>query len=354
MNRYVVVPHHGESRFRLARHGRIVLFTTAEGPAGAALTGWSRLFGDRATAEILQELERVTSDNPALDAFVLAVLDDDAVEIAVNGGLPVAAHGPTGIDVIQSGNGVLHRRLTDVSIIGVTVQGAVVDPLLELERGTIAADGFEIRITRPSASGSPWAPPTAPAPSAPQMPADDTGASPRPAPSEVAEATTAVPVDDGVRVQGLRCERGHFNDPRALACAVCGVGLHQASFVLVEDVRPPLGVLVFSDGARQTLASTSVVGRDPGDDAAVRAGNAVPLPLADPTNTLSRVHAELRLVDWDVQLVDRGSTNGTFVWASGQTAWERLAPDSPRTLQPGTHVSFGRMTATLESAPREG
>ena len=90
MNRYVVVPHHGQSRFRLARHGRTVLFATGDGPAAAALAGWCRLFGDRPPAEILEELERVTSDNPALGAFVLAVLDDDGVEVAVNGGLPVA------------------------------------------------------------------------------------------------------------------------------------------------------------------------------------------------------------------------------------------------------------------------
>ena len=129
--------------------------------------------------------------------------------------------------------------------------------------------------------------------------------------------------------------------------------MHQASFVLVSAARPPLGVLVFSDGSVQTLAATSVVGRDPSDDPAVRSGDAVSLPLTDPTNTLSRVHAELRLVDWDVQVVDRGSTNGTYVWASGQTAWERLLPDVPRTLQPGTHVSFGRLTTTFQSSLRQ-
>jgi hypothetical protein len=381
MNRYVVVPHHGDSRFRLSRHGRIVLFTTGGGPAAAALAGWSRLFGDRSAAEILQDMEQVTAHNPALGAFVLAVLDDDAVEVALSGGLPLAAHGPNGIEVIQSTDGLTRRRLGGVSVVAVTVQGAVVDSLLELERGTIAADGFEIHITQPAAGASPWAAPVAAAPVAPEGQAEPTGsvpetpappaaavvslhaahdelpeAEPLPVASAAPPAAPSPPAAPGephaIEVQGLQCGRGHFNDPRARFCGLCGIAMHQASFVLVSGVRPPLGVLVFGDGSVHTLAVTSIVGRDPSDEPAVRRGDAVALALHDPTNTLSRVHAELRLVDWDVQVVDRGSTNGTFVWSSGQTSWERLAPDAPRTLQPGTHVSFGRLTATFESSLR--
>ena len=123
MNSYIVVPHSGQSRFRLVRQGRTVLFTTGGGPAAAALAGWCRLFGDRDATEILSELTRVTTDNPALGAFILAVLDDDGVEVAVTAGLPVAAHGPQGIEVVRSDGGVLRRRLTDVSVLAVTVPG---------------------------------------------------------------------------------------------------------------------------------------------------------------------------------------------------------------------------------------
>jgi hypothetical protein len=351
----------------------------------------------------MEELARVTADNPALGAFAVMVLDDAAIEVAVHGPLPVAVHRTGGIEVVEPGTGLLRRSISDAAVVAVTVPGAVVDPLLELERGTIAADGFEIRVSR-AAGVSPWGPPVVSdvpaAPAAPEGPADSTGAVPRPeqptpepSPQPVAQPVAAaaavvslhaadeelpaaapLPVgapppaappahehdhatghdDRAVRVRGLQCSRGHFNDPRARYCGVCGIAMHQASFILVEDVRPPLGVLVFGDGSIQTLSRTSVVGRDPADDPAVRAGDAVGLALTDPTNTLSRVHAELRLVDWDVQLVDRGSTNGTFVWAAGQTAWERLAPDTPRALLPGTHVSFGRLTATFESSLRQG
>ena len=67
---------------------------------------------------------------------------------------------------------------------------------------------------------------------------------------------------------------------------------------------------------------------------------------------ISRVHAEVRAVEWDVQLVDRGSTNGTFVWVPARQQWDRLAPDQPRTLEPGAQVAFGRLTATFESSLR--
>lgn len=428
MNRYVVVPHHGAGRARLVRQGRTVLFTTGDGPAAAALAGWCRLFGDRPSAEILQELARVTSDNPTLGAFALLVLDDDGIEVAVSGPLPISTHGSGGVEVLQSGDGLSRRRVTDATVVALTVPGAIVDPLLELERGTVAADGFEIRVVRPIASDSPWAAPApSPAPAAPKTPTDATGEMPKPVIAEavpeaavisvvaVAEATAPAPApvavvpeaivslhaadladladlpaatplpitgrspepvpatpaaqathdeshdhgapepaDDRARVRGLQCARGHFNDPRARFCGVCGIAMHQASFILVEDVRPPLGVLVFGDGSYQTLAKTAIVGRDPVDDPSVISGEAVSLPLADPTNTLSRVHADIRLLEWDVQIVDRGSTNGTFVWAPGQTAWERLAANAARTLQPGTHVSFGRLTATFESSQRQG
>lgn len=390
MNRYALIPHQGECRARLVRQNRIVLFTAGGGPATAALAGWCRLFGDRPTAEILQELDRVTSDNPTLGAFVLLVLDDDAVEVVVNGALPVAAHGAGGVEVLQTGDGYMQRRVGgDISVLGLTVAGAAIDPLLELERGIVAADGFELRITNPANGRSAvWA---TPATAAPALPVVTTGAIPRPVeaggtplpPPSPPSPTPIVSLHDdgdlppvqplpvagvptptearagddhahsGRVVQGLHCSRNHFNDPRARYCGVCGIAMHQASFILTEDVRPPLGVLVFGDGSIQALAGDLVLGRDPSDDARVHSGDATAVPLSDSTNTLSRVHAEVRLVDWDVQLVDRGSTNGTFVWGPGQAEWERLNPDAARVLQPGTHVSFGRLTATFESSLRQ-
>ena len=152
---------------------------------------------------------------------------------------------------------------------------------------------------------------------------------------------------------GADCKNGHFNDPRTRFCATCGIAMHQTSFILTEDVRPPLGVLVMSDGAYHTLVTSLVFGRDPDDDPEVREGRAQGVTLVDPGNTISRVHAEIRAVDWDVHIVDHGSTNGTFLWSNERQQWDRLVPNQPVLLPPGSHVSFGRLTATFESSARQ-
>jgi hypothetical protein len=193
------------------------------------------------------------------------------------------------------------------------------------------------------------APEPAPAPMAAPTPTAD--GTPAPASTEPV-AVTPAPQPGHVMVAGLRCARGHFNDPRARFCATCGIAMHQASFVLTEDVRPPLGVITFADGTFYSVAGNLVFGRDPEDDPAIRSGAATPATLVDPQNTISRVHAEVRAIDWDVYLVDRGSTNGTFVWNAAAQQWDRLVPDQPRVIEPGAQISFGRLVAAFDSGLR--
>ncbi len=397
MTTHVVIPHHGAGTGRLVRQGRTVLFTTGDGPATAALVGWCRFVGDRTAAEVLADLGRAVDAGPSVGPFVLLVLDDDAVEIAVAGGLPLAVRTGGAVEVI-TGDGLVRRRVAGVDGLRLVPDGSVADPLLEIERGVVAAAGFEVRVSRPAPS-SDWAAPeamaeapvaapapavvslgapdddlppaeplpvvAAPVPQAAPEPEPAPTPEPEPAPTPVADAVApAIPGgsivepvepadDEHVVVQGLRCSRDHFNDPRVRYCAVCGIAMHQASFILVEEVRPPLGVLTFSDGSHRSLARTIVLGRDPVDDPVVLRGDATAVPLVDVTNTLSRVHAEIRLVDWDVLIVDRGSTNGTYVWDATRQAWDRLGVDQPRALLPGTHVAFGRQAATFESPLRQ-
>jgi hypothetical protein len=195
-----------------------------------------------------------------------------------------------------------------------------------------------------------------PAPDSGAGAAPAANASPQPgAPPDAATEPMAVTPSaqpGQVMVSGLRCARGHFNDPRARFCATCGIAMHQASFVLTEDVRPPLGVITFADGTFYSVAGNLVFGRDPDDDPAIRSGDAAPATLVDPANTISRVHAEVRAIDWDVYLVDRGSTNGTFVWNAAAQQWDRLAPDQPRVIEPGAQISFGRLVAAFDSGLR--
>ncbi|MBZ2194720.1 FHA domain-containing protein [Occultella gossypii] len=151
-------------------------------------------------------------------------------------------------------------------------------------------------------------------------------------------------------VQGFRCSRKHLNDPRVSFCRVCGIRMDQMTGVLVEERRPPLGLLVLDVGATFVLDDNYVLGRNPESDAAVREGTLRPVRLDDTSGALSRVHAEIRLSGWDVVLIDRGSANGTYVAATDEQSWQRLAPNQHFVLTPGTHVRVGQRTFTFESS----
>lgn len=150
-------------------------------------------------------------------------------------------------------------------------------------------------------------------------------------------------------VYGVLSPTGYFNHPDALFCAVTGVSMLHRTHVLVQRPRPPLGVVVADDGSTFTLNSNYIVGREPERDPQVEADDARPLKLQDAERSLSRVHAEIRLVDWDVAIVDRGSANGTYVLPRGGQQWKRLVADTPEKIVPGTRVAFGKRVMTYES-----
>ena len=136
---------------------------------------------------------------------------------------------------------------------------------------------------------------------------------PRPVAPEVAPAPH--PVDEGlVRVTGVYCKNGHFDDPSARYCAICGISMAQQTLLPRLGPRPPLGVLVLDDGSIFSLDTDYVIGRSPLREPDVAAGNARPLRIEDPNGVLSRAHARIRLDGWQVQVVDLGSANGTRVW----------------------------------------
>lgn len=153
----------------------------------------------------------------------------------------------------------------------------------------------------------------------------------------------------GVEVPGIRCSRGHFNHPRALYCTACGIATTQQTHILVRGPRPSLGVLVLDDGSTYSLDTGYVIGASPeGDDAVVR-GDERPLRLPSPEDQISPVHAEVRLVDWDVHIIDRGSSSGTFVLPPGAQQWQPVTPGSPAVLVPNSHLACGRRVFAFES-----
>ncbi len=152
-----------------------------------------------------------------------------------------------------------------------------------------------------------------------------------------------------VEVQGILCTRQHFNNPDAAHCMVCGLSMLHLTNNMVSGLRPTLGFIVFDDGSTYGLDRSYVIGREPRPP---DGSSAQLLVLRDNNETLSRTHAILRLDDWSVQLLDLGSTNGTYVWDQGNERWNQLSPGAPVALRSGDTVALGRRTFVFESVSR--
>jgi hypothetical protein len=148
-------------------------------------------------------------------------------------------------------------------------------------------------------------------------------------------------------VAGALCARGHLNRPGLTVCARCRTPIPDGTKEQVTGTRPPLGVLVRDDGLVYRLDQGYLVGSAPGRDPTVGGGLARPLILSG--SDVSGSHAELRLADWDVVLVDRGSAAGTCVFEPGAAEWIRLNPYEPHVLPAGTHMAFGQRVMTFIS-----
>lgn len=182
-------------------------------------------------------------------------------------------------------------------------------------------------------------------------PRPSTGTNPAPRPDPELQRrleATAKATALTVKVLGFKCARAHPSDPRSAFCTVCGMPVDQTQ-ALIEVVRPPLGMLVLDDGMTYMLAADAVLGRDPEHSEAAQQG-LVPLKVDDSSGGMSRAHAEIRLVNWDVTVVDRGSTNGTRTRPPGYRDWIRLNPYQPMTLIPGSEIMLGNRVLRLEPA----
>ena len=157
------------------------------------------------------------------------------------------------------------------------------------------------------------------------------------------------PEDTRPKVKGFLCSRGHLNDPRVLFCNLCGIRMAEKTGVFIEGVRPPLGLLVFDNGATVSMDADYLLGREPETDPRVQSGELRPLLVIDQTGGVSRHHAELRLEGWDVLLLDTGSANGTLVAPQGAPQWSSLVPGQPVRLTPGMAVRMGSRQFAFES-----
>jgi hypothetical protein len=163
--------------------------------------------------------------------------------------------------------------------------------------------------------------------------------------AEVSPATAEIRTEIAA-ISGVRCRKGHFNDPSLAYCVVCGIGMTQAGRVFAQDERPVLGVLLLDDGRLLPLDRDHVLGRSPEESDRVRRGEATAVPLEDPL--VSDVHALVSLRGWEVSVADVGSEHGTYVRDPGASDWEPLA-GGPRTLQPGALIAIGARQLRFET-----
>lgn len=125
-------------------------------------------------------------------------------------------------------------------------------------------------------------------------------------------------------------------------------GSHQMAHTRSSYV--PTCIAVLDDGTVYELDSDYVIGRDPEEDGSVRSGRARPLLVEDPNGTVSRVHAELRVRDGEISIVDRDSSNGTWIMRPGES-WFKLDPGVVTSVPVGTQISVGARALTLRERP---
>ncbi len=128
------------------------------------------------------------------------------------------------------------------------------------------------------------------------------------------------------------------------------------SAAAVEHARPKRWILL-DDNSRIEIERDCVIGRDPHRSDAAKRGLR-PVRIGDRTGEMSRAHVEVRIVDGEVVIVDRNSTNGVFVREPAQQDWTRLAPWEPARWRPGAYVQIGgrilRLHVSTAHGPQRG
>ncbi|ORM30539.1 FHA domain-containing protein [Williamsia sp. 1135] len=162
--------------------------------------------------------------------------------------------------------------------------------------------------------------------------------------------------DQQLQINGLLCANGHINDPRLPVCTRCGIRIDRMTGALVQGPRPPLGLLVIDDGTTFVVAGDLLIGRDPepmvasrGGIASVGIGPLDPIRINDTSGSMSRAHCELRLVDWEVRVVDTGSVNGTYVRLPRAPGWITLRRGQEAVLYPGSQLRVGSRSLLFEA-----
>lgn len=163
-------------------------------------------------------------------------------------------------------------------------------------------------------------------------------------------------VDSGTyRVSTPRAPKPEPEDEAPLFVPVAAPGLPpQLPTAAVDDATraavgrrsAPAWRFTLPDGKQLLLEKTTLVGRDPANNA--EWASALLLPIIDPGKTISKTHAVLELTAGGQLVVhDLDSTNGVYLGYPG-TEEEPVEPGAPALVEHGAQLSFGEFTVTVE------
>jgi FHA domain len=264
---------------------------------------------------------------PTSDGGVAVLVYGQATADLVGGDGPVSLSGDQAITAVN--------RLVPGPVTAIRLQlpgAGAPDRRARLDSGVVAAAGL---VLDASGGGESLPPPVMPPVTVPPMP--PSMMPPPMPPSMMPPVSVPLPTPDV-----------EFVPPPPLPSRLGG-GDGGPEGVSLSPHRPPAGVLVLDDGSRFELDLDYVVGREPQHDPDVVSGTALPLKITDADGVVSRRHARVSLVGWEVHVVDLGSANGTFVDLPGDPQRHQLTVGVPMPLRPGAQVTIGRRWFRFET-----
>ncbi len=145
----------------------------------------------------------------------------------------------------------------------------------------------------------------------------------------------------GGELRGVHCPNGHLSSMQHPLCRTCSEPVDMDG-PIVSGPRPILGVIEFDDGVRIPLDRPVVIGRQPPEDYRINGEPAYVVPITDAEGLISRVHVEVHLIGWDIELIDKNSVNGTFTSTTpDSTSRTRLRGEHPTQIDIGTIIYVG-------------
>ncbi|MFV0434294.1 MAG: FHA domain-containing protein [Leucobacter sp.] len=137
-----------------------------------------------------------------------------------------------------------------------------------------------------------------------------------------------------------------------IATLACMPAPAQPSLTPSAPMRPPSSSLTatirFTTGDVAIVAERAIIGREPEADSAPDDTALQRIAVADPSKTMSRLHAELAWNGGKLWIIDRDSGNGTTLYPLSGTV--ELRPGDPVEVANGDTIQFGpivRATVTF-------